>query len=78
MYCRRFWLASALATLATAALWIGGCYLLFALTAPSELGPLLLAPVLLTVANAFLAVLAAGGVVRGVQAATKSVRRAWH
>ena len=47
----RIWIASeflravAAAALATA-LWIGGCYLLFLLTAPSELGPPLLAPLL--------------------------------
>ena len=62
IFCRRFWLASALATFTAAVLWIGGCLLLFALTAPNELGgPLLLTPVLLTVAKAFLAALAAGG-----------------
>ncbi len=65
---RRFWIASAVATIGTAAPWVGGCYALFALTAPSELGPPELIPVLLTVLIALVGVLVAGGAVRAVRA----------
>ena len=74
---RRFWVASTIGTVAAAALWIGGCYAILALTAPSELeGPLLLAPAVLMTANAFLAVVAAGGVVRFKRAANQRGLRA--
>ena len=65
---RRFWTATALATVAATALWIGGCYLLFVLTAPSELGPPLLIPVLLTIVTALAGAMLAGGANRMVRA----------
>ncbi len=65
---RRFWVASAVATLAATLLWGGGCYLLFALTAPNEMGPPLLMPVISTVVTAFLGALVGGGILRAVRA----------
>ncbi len=62
--CRRFWLASVVATVGATVAWGGGCYLLFALTAPSELGRPELIPVLLTVVTALVGVLLAGAAVR--------------
>jgi hypothetical protein len=71
-----FWLVSAIATVLGAALWIGGCLLLLALTAPSELGgPLLLVPVLLILITTLAGVLLAGGAVRLLRMAS---RRANH
>jgi len=61
---RRFWIASIVATIAATALWIGGCYLLFVLAAPNELGPPLLVPVLLTLATALIGAVLAGVAVR--------------
>jgi hypothetical protein len=63
----RFWAASVVATFAATLLWGGGCYLLFALTAPSELGPPLLVPVLLTVATAAAGALVAGAILRAAR-----------
>ncbi len=65
---RRFWVACASAALVAAITWGGGCYLLFALTAPSELAPPLLIPVLLTIGTAFVGAVAGGGISRAVQA----------
>ncbi len=62
--CRRFWLASAVATVGATVIWGGGCYLLFVLTAPSELGRPELIPVLLTAVTALVGVLVAGAAVR--------------
>ncbi len=64
---RRFWVASVAATFLSTALWGGGCYLLFALTAPNELGRPELIPVLLTAAVALMGALVGGGVVRIVR-----------
>ena len=61
---RRFWIANVVATIAATALWIGGCYLLFVLTAPDELGPPLLVPVVLTLATALIGAVLAGIAVR--------------
>jgi len=66
--CRRFWIASAVAALGATAIWAGGCYLLFALTAPTELGRPELIPVLLTAVTALAGALVAGGVVRILRA----------
>jgi hypothetical protein len=68
---RRFWVASLVATLAAAAIWIAGVYLFLALLAPSELGPLLLEPILLTAGNALIAAMLAG-VVRALTPAPAS------
>ncbi len=65
---RRFWAASGVAALAATGLWGGGCYLLLALTAPHELGPPLLIPVLLTVGTAFVGAAAGGGILRAIRA----------
>ncbi len=62
--CPRFWLASVLATLGATVLWGGGCYLLFALTAPNESGPPQLIPILLTMVTALAGVLVGGAAVR--------------
>jgi len=48
-------------------LWIAATYLLFALLAPSELGPPLLEPVLLTLMTALAGAMVAGGLVRAVR-----------
>ena len=64
--CRCFWFASAVATVGATVVWGGGCYLLFALTAPSELGRPELMPVLLTMVIALFGVLVAGAVVRAL------------
>ncbi len=64
---RRFWIASAVATLAATLLWGGGCYLLFALTAPNEMGPPLLIPVIWTVVTAFVGALAGAGILRALR-----------
>ncbi len=59
---RRFWVASAIATLTGALLWIGGCYLFLAIFGSSEdLGPPLIEPVMLTIVTALAGVLIAGG-----------------
>src|SRR5829696_4676829 len=57
---RRFWTASAVATVAASLLWVGGCYLLFIFAAPSELGRPSVVPILLTLATAFAGVVVAG------------------
>jgi len=67
LFLRRFWVAVGIATVASAAVWVGGCYLLFFLMAPSELGPPALVSILLTLVTAFAGALIAGGVVRGVR-----------
>jgi hypothetical protein len=69
---RRFWAASAVATVAGSLLWVGGCYLLFFFTAPSELndvGPPSVVPILLTLMTALAGAIVAGGAVRMIRAA---------
>ncbi len=61
---RRFWAASVVAAFLATILWGGGCYLLFALTAPNELGPLQWGPVLLTAAIALVGALIGDGWMR--------------
>ena len=61
---RRFWAASAVAGIAGLLLWVGGCYVLFLFTAPSELGPPALVPMLLTLVTALAGAIVAGGAVR--------------
>lgn len=61
---QRFWAASAAATVLGSLLWVGGCYLLFFLTAPGELGRPAVVPILLTLATTFAGSIAAGGAVR--------------
>jgi len=69
---RRFWVASAVAAVAGSLLWVGGCLLLFLLTAPSELrGPVLLTPLLLTLGTALAGSIVAGGAVRAVGGAAR-------
>ena len=67
----RFWIVSAVGTITGTLLWIGGCYLLFVLTAPSEVGPPLVEPVLLTLAIALAGALVAGGAVRVIRPANQ-------
>lgn len=62
---RSFWIASTLATVTSAVLWVVGVYALLAISAPNELGgPLLLAPILLTFGTTFVGAVTAGFVVR--------------
>jgi hypothetical protein len=64
----RFWAASAVASVAGSLLWVGGCYVLFLFTAPSELGRPALVPMLLTLVTALAGAIVAGGAVRVVRA----------
>ncbi len=67
---RSFWIASALATATAAGLWIGGVYVLLAITAPNELrGPLLLAPILLIFGTSFVGAVLVGFWIRTVRGA---------
>jgi hypothetical protein len=62
---RHFWVASSVATFVASALWVGGVWVFLALAAPSELaGPVAWIQILLTVLNALLAALIAGGAIR--------------
>jgi len=55
----KLWIAVPAATALATLLWGVGVYLLLLLTAPNELGPPLLVPVLLTYCTAFVPALAA-------------------
>jgi hypothetical protein len=63
---RRFWKATVIAAAAAVLLWVGGCYLLFAFNAPSELGLPALVPILLSLATALAASIVTGGAVRAL------------
>ena len=64
---RRFWAAVALTTVAATVVWVGGCYLMFVLTAPSELGPPQLIPIALTAGTAMVGAVGAGSVIRFIR-----------
>jgi hypothetical protein len=69
---RRFWAASAVATVVGSVLWVGGCYLLFYFTAPSELNDPVgssVVPILLTLVTALAGAIVAGGAVRAIRLA---------
>ncbi len=72
---RRFWAATAVATLSGTLLWVGGCYLFLALWGSSEdLGPPLIEPVLLTIVTALVGVLVAGCTVRVMRVVNHRLR----
>ena len=64
---RHFWMTSAGAALVATMLWGAGCYLLFALSAPNEMGLPLVMPVLLTLGTAFIGAAAAGGMLHAIR-----------
>jgi hypothetical protein len=60
----RFWLATLLATFVAGVVWASGVYVLLWLTAPNELGPPLLRPILLILGTSFLPAAVVGAVMR--------------
>ena len=69
---RRFWAASAVATVFGSVLWVAGCFLLFFFTAPSELNDSVgssVVPILLTLVTALAGAIVAGGAVRAIRLA---------
>lgn len=62
-----FWRVTTVAALVATVAWVIGVYLLLVLTAPGELGPPLLEPIVMTFVTAYIGALAAGLALRATR-----------
>jgi zinc transporter ZupT len=71
---RHYWRATVLAAATASAAWVAGVYLLLVLTAPNELGPPLLLPILQTFGTAMVATVLVDALLPGRRQIAESPR----